>query len=99
MERSEESRQWLLKDQERRLEQIDELFKEYEKLNCTFNNIKKMIADLNDQQKVVDDQMTSVRYRMEAQEKKVREINKILRSKDDPTIKSPKDYVGDVSNV
>jgi len=81
----EKSRNWLLKDQERRLNQIDELFREYEKLNVTYNNIKVMVAQLVVDEANVDEQMNGVRYKISVQEKKVREINKMLRSNEDPT--------------
>lgn len=81
----EKNRNWLLKDQERRLSQIDELFKEYEKLNVTYNNIKVMVAQLVLDEANVDEQMNGIRYRISVQERKVREINKMLRSNEDPT--------------
>ena len=81
----EKSRNWLLKDQERRLNQIDELFREYEKLNCTYNNIKVMVADLVKEEARVDENMNNVRYKITVQERKVREINKMLRSDEDPS--------------
>jgi len=81
----EKSRNWLLKDQERRLNQIDELFREYEKLNVTYNNIKVMVADLVKEEARVDENMNNVRYKITVQERKVREINKMLRSDEDPS--------------
>jgi regulator of replication initiation timing len=85
MERTEKSREWLLHDQQRRLDNIDEMFNEYNKLNYVIGNIKKMVADLVLEEKRVDDEMTSLRYKITNEEKKVREINKMLRSKEDPT--------------
>ena len=90
-ERSEKSRNWLLKDQERRLNKIDELFNEYSKLNTTIGNIKIMVAELVRDEEAVDNEMTNLRYRITAQEHKVREINKMLRDKNDPSRKSPKE--------
>jgi len=81
----EKSKDWLLKDQERRLNQIDELLGEYEKLNCTYNNIKVMVADLVKEEARVDENMNNVRYKITVQERKVREINKMLRDDSDPT--------------
>jgi predicted nuclease with TOPRIM domain len=80
----EKNKDWLLKDQERRLNQIDELFREYEKLNVTYNNIKVMVADLVKEEARVDENMNNVRYKITVQERKVREINKMLRSNEDP---------------
>lgn len=92
-ERSEKSKEWLLKDQERRCENVDGLFNDYNKLNCTINNIKKMVADLVLEEKRVDDEMTSLRYKITNEEKKIREINKMLRDYNDPRIWNPKDGV------
>ena len=99
MERNEKSKQWLLKDQERRLEHLDEWQEEYEQMNITIGNIKVMVADLVIEEKRVDDQMTNLRYRINAEEKKIREINKMLRDKNDIEIANPKDWEGDRSNV
>ena len=99
MERSEKSKQWLLKDQERRLERVESLLVEYGKLNTSIGNIKVMVAGLVDEEKRVDDQMTSLRYQIDVQEKKIREINKLLRDKNDPSIVNPKEWEGDRSNV
>jgi predicted RNase H-like nuclease (RuvC/YqgF family) len=83
-EDKEKRRKYLLKDQERRCEKVDEMFNEYNKLNCTIDNIKKMVADLVLEEKRVDDEMTSLRYKINVEERKVREINKMLRSNEDP---------------
>jgi len=90
-ERSEKSKEWLLKDQARRLEMVEEYLKEYERLNITYNNLKVMVADLVKEEATVDDQMTNTRYKISVQEKKIREINKMLRDRNDVRIKSPKD--------
>ena len=89
----EKRKQYLLKDQERRLNTIDELFKEYEHLNVTINNIKVMVAQLVIDEANVDEQMTSIRYKISVQERKVREINKIMRDKNNPIIKDPREGV------
>ena len=99
MERNEKSKQWLLKDQERRLEHLDEWQEEYEQMNVTYTNLIKMVEECMAEQKRVDDSMTNLRYRINGEEKKIREINKLLRDKNDPSIKSPKESIGDVSNV
>jgi hypothetical protein len=85
MERNEKSYEWLLRDQKRRLDNVDEMFQEYSKLNYVIENIKKMVADLVLEEKRVDDQMTSLRYKITNEEKKIREINKMLRSNEDPS--------------
>ena len=90
-ERSEKSKEWLLKDQERRLDMMDGLHQEYEGLNVTFTNLGKMVEELLLEQKRVDDQMTNLRYRIKVQETKVREANKIMRDRNDPSIKNPKE--------
>jgi hypothetical protein len=92
-EQMEKRKQYLLKDQERRLNTIDNLFREYEKLNCTYNNIKVMVAQLVIDEANVDEQMTSIRYKISIQERKVREINKMMRDKNNPTIKDPREGV------
>ena len=99
MERSEESKQWLLRDQEMRLARVENLLIEYSKLNTTIGNIKVMVADLVIEEKRVDNQMTALRYQIDIQEKKIREINKLLRNQNDPSIINPKESNGDVSNV
>ena len=45
-----------------------------------------MVADLVLEEKRVDDEMTALRYKITNEEKKIREINKMLRSKEDPTM-------------
>ena len=90
-ERSDKSKEWLLKDQARRLEMVEEYLKEYDKMNTVINNLKKMVAELVLEEKRVDDEMTSIRYKITVQERKVREINKMLRDKNDVRIKDPRE--------
>jgi hypothetical protein len=99
MERSDESKQWLLKDQERRLQHLDDWQKEYEQMNVTYSNLTKMVEECMAEQKRVDDRMTNLRYKIGAEERKVREINKMLRSKNDPSLYDPRDFTGDRSNI
>ena len=90
-ERSEKSKEWLLKDQERRLEMMDGMHREYEAMNITFTNLSKMIEELLAEQKRVDDQMTNLRYKVSVQEKKVREVNRLLKDHNDPSRVNPKE--------
>jgi len=90
-ERSDKSKEWLLKDQARRLEMVEDYLKEYDKMNAVINNLKKMVAELVLEEKRVDDEMTSIRYKITVQERKVREINKMLRDKNDVRIKDPRE--------
>ena len=90
-ERSDKSKEWLLKDQARRLEMVEEYLKDYDKMNTVINNLKKMVAELVLEEKRVDDEMTSIRYKITVQERKVREINKMLRDKNDVRIKDPRE--------
>jgi hypothetical protein len=90
-ERSDKSKEWLLKDQARRLEVVEDYLKDYDKMNTVINNLKKMVAELVLEEKRVDDEMTSIRYKITVQERKVREINKMLRDKNDVRIKDPRE--------
>ena len=99
MERSEKSKQWLLKDQEMRLLRVESLLIEYSKLNTNIGNIKVMVTGLVIEEKKIDDQMTYLRYQIDTQEKKIREINKLLRDNNDPSIANPKEYNGYRGNI
>ena len=90
-ERSDKSKEYLLKDQARRLEMVEDYLKDYDKMNTVINNLKKMVAELVLEEKRVDDEMTSIRYKITVQERKVREINRMLRDRNDPRIVDPRE--------
>jgi uncharacterized coiled-coil DUF342 family protein len=90
---------WLLKEQNRYCDIIDQLQRDYNEMDNQMNGLHKQIESLNKEIEFLNNEMTNTRNRIVSNEKKICRINKALRDKNPPEIFNPKDYEGDVSNV
>jgi septal ring factor EnvC (AmiA/AmiB activator) len=75
----------LLRDQARRCDKLDELQREYQATNDMMELVHEKIDSLQREDELLNNQMTSIRCQITLQEKKIREINKMLRDDGDPT--------------
>jgi len=94
-----ERNEWLLKEQARYCDKLDELQEEYNATNLLMEIVHRKIEQLQKEDELLNSQMTNLRNRIMASEKKVCQINKALRNPNDPKIVDPRDYGGDGSNV
>lgn len=94
-----ERNEWLLKEQNRYCDIIDNLQRHYNSMDEKMNSIHKEIERLNREMEILNNEMTNTRNRIVNSEKRVCRINKALRNPNDPSIYDPRDFNGDRSNV
>lgn len=90
---------YLLEEQSRRCNKLEELQHEYNATNLLMEAVHKRIAELQREDELLNSQMTTIRYQITLNEKRVCAINKALRNKNDPIIYDPRDFNGDRSNI
>lgn len=94
-----ERHEYLLGEQARRCQKVDELLREYSDVNQKMNDLHKKIDALRLEDQLLNNQMTSIRQQIERNERKICQINRDLRSNYDPTRVNPKEVNGDFKNV
>ena len=90
---------YLLNEQERRCNKLEELQYEYNATNLLMEAVHKRIEELQKEDELLNSQMTTIRNQVTLNERKIREINKALRNQNDPSLYDPRDFTGDVSNI
>ena len=90
---------YLLNEQERRCNKLEELQYEYNATNLLMEAVHKRIEELQKEDELLNSQMTTIRNQITLNERKIREINKALRNPNDPSLYDPRDFTGDVSNI
>lgn len=78
---------------------LDQLQAEYNATNLLMEAVHKRIAELQKEDEILNSQMDSIRHQINLKERKVCQINKALRNKNDPSIYDPRDFNGDRSNI
>jgi len=91
--------EYLLEEQARRCNKLEQLQYEYNATNLLMESIHKRIEELQKEDELLNDQMNNIRIQINLNERKVCKINKALRDKNPPEVFNPKDWEGDVSNI